>query len=60
MVATLVPPTIEVEEEPKPEEESEEGIEEATDEKGHGTFKKTTQHTHSQPRRSGPYVYHNR
>ena len=33
VVATLVPPTIEVEEEPKPEEETEEGTEEATDEK---------------------------
>ena len=33
VVATLVPPTIEVEEEPKPEEETEEGIDETTDEK---------------------------
>ena len=32
VVATLVPPTIEVEEEPKPEEETEEGTDEATDE----------------------------
>ena len=33
VVATLVPPTIEVEEEPKPEEETEEGTDETTDEK---------------------------
>jgi len=32
VVATLVPPTIEVEEETKPEEETEEGMEETTDE----------------------------
>ena len=33
VIATLVPPTIEVEEEPKPEEETEEGTDETTDEK---------------------------
>ena len=33
VVATLVPPTVEIEEETKPEEETEEGTEETTDEK---------------------------
>ena len=33
VVATLVPPTVEIEEETKPEEETEEGIDEAIDEK---------------------------
>ena len=33
VIATLVPPTVEIEEETKPEEETEEGTDEATDEK---------------------------
>ena len=40
VIATLVPPTIEVEEDPKPEEETEEGTDEGTDEKEQNEDKK--------------------